>query len=48
MILDSEEQRKMLLEFIKVANIPGTVLDVTYNLKQAVIAASIDENTTPE
>lgn len=41
MKLDSEDQRKILLELIAASNIPGKALEVLYELLKAIRAAEI-------
>lgn len=41
MTLDSEEQRKILLTLIAAASFPGDVVEVVYELKQALAGADI-------
>jgi len=41
MILDSEAQRKFLLQMIEGVNFPGLVLDQAFSTKQAIKQASI-------
>ncbi len=44
MILDSEDQRKIILELIRSNSIPGEVIDEIYEFKQLVVIAKIDSN----
>lgn len=41
MTLDSEQQRKFLLEMIKGVNFPGAVLEDAYELKTAITKATV-------
>ena len=41
MTLDNEDQRRLLLELIAAANIPGKAIDVIYALQQAIRDARI-------
>lgn len=43
MILDSEDQRKYLLQLIAAATIPGQALDVIYELKRAIEGAPVKQ-----
>lgn len=47
MILDSEQQRKLLLEIFRVANFPGEVLELAAETKKAIQQAKIEEPTQP-
>jgi hypothetical protein len=47
MILDNEQQRKFLLEMMKGVNFPGAVLEDAYELKQAVLKATIGAPPAP-
>jgi hypothetical protein len=46
MVLDTELQRNLLLELINSATIPGKGLDIIYELKQNILAASINQETS--
>lgn len=41
MTLDNERQRELLLSMIQVCNVPGSILDDVYELKQAVFKADV-------
>jgi hypothetical protein len=41
MIVDSEEQRKLLLEVMDQVSYPGRALEMAYALRQAVIGAAV-------
>lgn len=41
MILDTKEQKDLLLEIIGTINISGKDIDMIYNLKQAIVKAYI-------
>ena len=41
MTLDSEEQKKMLLEILSSIQIPGSAIDQIYKLKQDILKAEI-------
>ena len=41
MILDNEEQRKILLQVINTTNFPGAILEQILRLKYAIIKAKI-------
>ena len=41
MTLDSEEQKKILLELIAASTVPGKAIDLLYELQQAVRSADI-------
>lgn len=41
MILDSEDQRKILLELIAAATIPGKAIDILYELQKAIKEAEV-------
>jgi hypothetical protein len=50
MILDTEDQRQIILQLIAASNIPGAALDTVFTFKAAVMAASIgsvDETANP-
>lgn len=41
MILDSETQRKFLLELMTQTNYPGSLLELAYEVKQAILKAEV-------
>jgi hypothetical protein len=41
MQLDSEEQRKLLLDILKSINVPGQILEQVYDLKKAIQEANV-------
>lgn len=41
MILDNETQRKFLLELMAQTNYPGNLLDLAYEVKQAIQKAEV-------
>jgi hypothetical protein len=43
MILDSETQRKFLLELMQQTNYPGTLIDLAYEVKQALLKATVED-----
>jgi hypothetical protein len=43
MQLDSEEQRKLLLDILKSINVPGQILEQVYDLKKAIQNAKVKE-----
>jgi hypothetical protein len=43
MQLDSEEQRKLLLDILKSINVPGQILEQVYDLKKAIQDAKVKE-----
>lgn len=47
MVLDSATHKQFLLELIKQTNMPGTLLDLAYEVKQAVLKAEIVEPVVP-
>jgi len=48
MILDSERQRKLLLDLLTAVTIPGTALDEVFNLKRQILQAKIQEEPANE
>jgi hypothetical protein len=48
MILDNEEQRKILLDIVKSINVPGQILDQVYMLKQSIQGAVVIELSQQE
>ena len=44
MTFDNEQQRQIILELVKQAQFPGTVIDQIYEFKKAVEVAKIEEN----
>ena len=44
MILDKEEDRKILLELINLTNFPGIILERILKLKMAITKAEVKEN----
>ncbi len=47
MILDKEDQRKLILQLIEGANISGAYIDMAYELKQAVKNAKVEVSDQP-
>jgi hypothetical protein len=43
MKLDNKQQQAFLLEMIRVANIPGAIIDLAASIKKAIEQAEIDE-----
>lgn len=43
MILDDEKQRSFFLELFNQVNFPGKYLDFAYEMKQAVVTATVKE-----
>lgn len=41
MILDTEEQRTILLELLAASNFPGKAIDLLYALQQAIKTAEV-------
>lgn len=41
MVLDSETQRQFLLEMFKQVNFPGNILELAFEIKKAIEAASV-------
>ena len=48
MVLDSEIQRQMLLQMIDASQLPGSALDAVFNLKLAIVNASLSEQVGVE
>jgi len=46
MILDTEQQRKILLDIMMNANFSGAAIDIMYELKRAVLIATIAANSS--
>ncbi len=44
MILDSETHRKFLLELMNQTNYPGTLIDLAYEVKQAILKAEVRDD----
>lgn len=47
MILDKEIHREALLQMLAQSTFPGNVVDVVYELKQAILAAQVQEQSQP-
>jgi len=45
MTLDNEQQRQFLLELIKQVNFPGHLIDLAFELKAAIVAAPIADDS---
>ena len=43
MIFENETQRKFLLELMSQTNYPGNILDLAYEIKQAIIQATVKD-----
>lgn len=43
MTLDNETQRKFLLELFQQVNFPGNLLELAYEIKQAIAKAEVNE-----
>jgi hypothetical protein len=41
MTLDSEDQRKILLELIAASTVPGKAIDILYDLQRAIRSAEV-------
>lgn len=41
MILDKEEHREALLQLLAGATVPGSAIDLVYDLKQAIVSAIV-------
>jgi hypothetical protein len=48
MVFDNERQRKLLLDLLSVITFAGKDLDILYEFKQQVLAATIDTPKPPK
>lgn len=44
MILDSKEQKQLLLDLVNSSTVPGSAIEQIYLLKQAILGAKIESN----
>ena len=44
MVIDKQIHKEVLLKILEATNIPGQLLDVVYEIKQAILKAEIGKN----